>query len=402
MSIPIGEAAREPWSLTPVESAPCGEDPPWWALFSHHLPGEAPELRRQAQPILLIHAATLGRQMFLEPDGGFARHLLERRLSSGKPKFAVYTLDWRSSNLLFDPGQRASPPDRFRIDRVAAEDIPRGLAKLAERHPHQPIDIVAHCLGAGSVAHALATGTIGGSDPGQPRIGRIVLSTLGLFYRMGVDGWLKTSDNIMRKLEAAGVYAISPHVENPSHRWPDELESMFRTWRRTVFPHDCGDPFCDRIWFLYGGDFRADHMLEMHNQALRRHFGALPVGLCTHIIENCQRGFAVSYDSHQPLLDPAPFAHRDLLLMTGSENQVWHRDSIDRMYEWLRRELGPAAAHVRRLVFENYGHVDVWWSDGAARDVFAAVTAWLEREPTAGPRPRQVRASPESFVAAHG
>ena len=51
-----------------------------------------------------------------------------------------------------------------------------------------------------------------------------------------------------------------------------------------------------------------------------------------------------------------------LTLITGTENQVWHRDSIDCMHEWLHRELGSGARKIRKRVFEDYGHVDLWWS----------------------------------------
>ncbi|HEY6555695.1 MAG TPA: hypothetical protein VI072_00420, partial [Polyangiaceae bacterium] len=44
-------------------------------------------------------------------------------------------------------------------------------------------------------------------------------------------------------------------------------------------------------------------------------------------------------------------------------NQLWHRDSIDRMYDWLRRD---PRVRVTKRVFERYGHQDLWWSPRSA------------------------------------
>jgi hypothetical protein len=57
------------------------------------------------------------------------------------------------------------------------------------------------------------------------------------------------------------------------------------------------------------------------------------------------------------------FAAFDVTLLTGSENQLWHRDSIDRMHEWLLRS---RAVSVEKRIFDRFGHQDLWWSPRAA------------------------------------
>jgi hypothetical protein len=65
-------------------------------------------------------------------------------------------------------------------------------------------------------------------------------------------------------------------------------------------------------------------------------------------------------------------------LITGNENQVWHRDSIDRMYEWLRRELPLShRPHVRKHVLPLYGHQDLLWGSKAAMDVYPSIEEGL-------------------------
>jgi lysosomal acid lipase/cholesteryl ester hydrolase len=371
--------------------------PPYWEVHRHFF-GDGEPAPADAQPVLLVHAATLSRDMFLAPDGGFVAHLL-RQQDRGRPLFDVYTLDWRSSYRLFGPtgeGLRGAerPPDAtgsYRIDRAAEEDLPAGLAAVAAARPGRPIHLVAHCMGAAVAAQAIASRHIGNpDDPQQPPLGKIVLSTIALFYRLGVDGWLKVADNIVAELESEGVQFLSPHlVFEPMRercRWPASFEAMFETWRESLFSHGCRTPFCDRLWFMYGGDFRAADMMSLHDESLAHHFGAMPIGLYRHIAENCRRGWATRWEvsprtQAYDLLDAEAFRGKDLTLVSGSENQVWHRDSIDRMYEWLLRTLGrrdrQLRTRIRKRVFDRYGHVDLWWSSEAPKQVFPYLTEVL-------------------------
>jgi hypothetical protein len=386
----------------PVRARRIAGRAPFWEVHRHwlHRPGtsgeEAAE-RAGARPVLLIHAATLGRRMFTVPDGGIIAHLL-RQQDGGRCAFDVFTLDWRSSNLLFGAAGECldgpePPPDTtscYRLDKAAEEDLPAGLAAVAAARPGVAISLVAHCMGAAAVAQALASRTIGcPDDPGQPPIDRVVLSTIGLFYRLGVDGWLKVADDIVTDLESDGVKFLSPHlVFEPFAdrcRWPPSFEAMFQTWKASLFSHGCRGSFCDRLWFLYGGDYRADDMMAIHDAAgpegLDGQFGAMPIGLYRHIVENCRRGWAARWEasprnSAHELLDPDGFRGKEITLITGSENQVWHRDSIDRMYEWLQRGRRPGM-RVRKKVFDRFGHVDLWWSSQAPAHVFPFISGVL-------------------------
>jgi Alpha/beta hydrolase family len=369
---------------------PIAENGTFSAVFRYFLKGEPREFRDNAQPVLLLHAATLGRKMFIEPNGGFVKYLLDLE-TDGAPRYDVFTLDWRSSNQLFGnwgEGGEGFTFDDYRVDRVAFDDVPAGVGAVAKVRKGRPLRIVAHCIGGTATAQALAAGKIGGL--GDPPIDHIVLSTLGLFYRQGIDGALKTSENIMRDLESSfpKEIGVSPHVafDKSGLRWNALLEPMYQTWAGTVFPHPCNLEFCKRIWFLYGGDYRSTDMEAMHTrEILGRHFGALPVGLCRQLIENCQRGWAAPFSSrnNREYLRADPFAGRSITLITGSENQVWHRDSIDSMYEWLGRSLRGRAQRIEKRVFDDYGHVDLWWSTKAPKDVFSYVERRLRETPSA-------------------
>jgi hypothetical protein len=359
-----------------IVSVPVDAADPLRQVWRHRLASDAVGARDGATPVLLIHAATLGRDMFLEPKGGFAKYLLGKRAVDG-PAFDVLTLDWRASNnLLGKDGGPANelPADEFRVDRVA-DDVEFGVRAAAGLHAGKPVTIVAHCMGAAGTAQAIASGKIG---TGEAPVGDLVLATIGLFYRIGIDNALKTSENVMRLLEASRVSVLSPHVDaGAAPAWPEDFESMYRMWRATLMPHGCGNDFCDRLWFMFGGDYRASNIQALHDQAgfLQSQFGAMPVGLYNHIVVNCQRGFAVPWlaqDSRE-LLNARRFQGRRITLLTGNENQVWHRDSIDTMYEWLLSTVDRRTTTVRKVVVPYFGHVDLWWSGQSQVQVFTKV-----------------------------
>ncbi|HVY39028.1 MAG TPA: alpha/beta fold hydrolase [Polyangia bacterium] len=368
-----------------IVSQRCDGQLPFWEVWSHRLEGEAPGAREGAEPVLLIHAATLARDMFLVRGGGFVKALLNVR-RDGRPRFDVLTLDWRSSKRLFgDFGEKAkgrATPSAYRLDDVVG-DVQNGVRVAAGRHGGAPVHVVAHCIGAAAAAQAIATRAV------APRaLGNVVLSTVALFYRVNLDGVLKTAENVMDAFEAQGIEALSPYVGTDgaaAQDWPPTFKDMYEMWLETIFPHGCGIELCNRLCFMYGGNYRSNEMEDIHGspELLREQFGAMPVGLYRHVIDNCRRGWAAAWDGADPrqMLDPEPFRGLGLTLITGNDNQVWHRDSIDRMHEWLRRELGSDARQVRKRVFEDYGHVDLWWSRRANEpgQVFPYVIEALQR-----------------------
>jgi hypothetical protein len=79
-------------------------------------------------------------------------------------------------------------------------------------------------------------------------------------------------------------------------------------------------------------------------------------------------------------LDPTGFAGRAITLITGKENNVWHRDSLDRMYDWLRPSL-PAAQrpNLTKHPLDGYAHQDLLWGKDAETDVYPLILKGLRR-----------------------
>jgi pimeloyl-ACP methyl ester carboxylesterase len=375
-----------------------------------------PPRGQRKPPVLLVHGASASSRTFEVPDGGLARFLSKR--------WDVWMLDWRSSGILspllideppaVDPERvnpnRAEPPaldpERFNLDE-AQEDLVCALKHIAgETDFHEPIAVVGHCIGGALVAQAIAT------RKAADRIGNIVLTTLGLFFNTSIDDCVKGNERFLDEIwwtlnqqdRNSREFFISPWVadEKYRHPWPKQLEDAYTLWKKTPLPHDCDNEFCHRACFMFGMPYRSADMTRIHDECFPRglwaQFGRMPLATYMHCVQNLRRGWVAKWqgdDSDTSCLDPRPFGHRGITLITGNENQVWHRDSIDRMYEWLRRELRPKPGEIVKYVLPRYGHQDLYWSSKAG-EVYQLIEAGLDPKTIATPSVRTVAVQPVS------
>lgn len=369
--------------------------------------------RRQSakHTLLLVHGASAGSRTFMVPHGGLLKYLVDRDCD-------VWTLDWRSSNLfsVFNPLEvrraaaaelrRSGAPNGywrlFNLDNAAECDLVSSLDAIGEwtqrerRLDRRPtIAVMAHCVGGAVVAQALAAGLLTRPDA-RFHLGAVVLSTLALFYRVGLEGWLKGNEFLLEELTTAHQTFADPEhpVINPissaDNRWPDVLENAFQTWRRTPFaPNGWGgattSDFVERIAFMYGMPYHSKRLsTTLPASAQMLQFGDMPLGVYMHCVRNLRVGYATRFNSVDDHYVSTEHLLRDgipvtpLTLITGAENQVWHRDSIDRTYEWLVNQTLPRGRRLlKKRVFAGYAHQDLLWSDDSARTIYPEVATGL-------------------------
>jgi pimeloyl-ACP methyl ester carboxylesterase len=336
------------------------------------------ELRRYGQrgdrpPVLLIHGATAWSGTFLHPQGGFVRHLLEA-------KEDVWTLDWRASKLITDPWRRdkrnAVPTIHgMTLDQVIEWELPAAIEEVGKRAA--PPRVVAHCMGAAAVAWALARKKIGVGHATAAIDPNILLSTIGLFYRTGVDSWFRAHDHAVDELvqtpPSPDVWALDPDpARAPANAayWPGRIQELFSLWLHSPY-RECKQDFCQRLSFMFGSPYRPDSIPRLHDHGLRDQFGLMPLSLLLHIAQSIRRGWIGRYGAGDDwsAFAPEPFAGLRSTLITGSENQLWYREAIDRMYEWLRRDVRKwnHGCGVRKRIFPRFGHQDLWWHEDRAQ-----------------------------------
>lgn len=402
--------ANQTWDISALESLPRSwTDVPVADAFRIRIG----RFRRPGakRVVLLVHGASASSRTFLVPAGGLVRHLVERG-------FDVWTLDWRSSRsfLRFNPPRvRVEVADAvgplpywtlFNLDRAAQYDLLgclkwigewlRAEQATAEQAALSPtISLVGHCVGGALVAQAMAAGLLA-SAPEEFRLGPVVFSTLALFYRVGLEGWVKGNEFLLEELSVAldtftdhDHPVITPVLE-PGQKWPTLLEASFDTWRTTLFaPNGWGGKapqFVERLAFMYGMPFhmkRLDPSLD--EAALRQQFGDMPLGIYMHCVRNLRMGYATKFDGgadahyvRSDYLVPQGVPVVPMTFITGAQNQVWHRDSIDRTYEWLVNATKPVArGWLTKLVLPDFAHQDLLWSDQSARRVFPEIERGL-------------------------
>jgi cholesterol oxidase len=357
------------------------------------------ELRRHPGPAgrpaaLLVHGASAGSDTFRI---GEDRTLVDVLLEGG---LDVWTLDWRASmNRVQDIYCKALDAGRlaatFTIDAAADHDVPAAIATMRQA-PHNvtgKIAVLGHCMGGAIVAQGIARGVIPSAD-----VENVVLTGLALFYRGAIDNMLKAEDQVLEELLAHR----GQHLLHPTKRWdstvcardpgdgpwPPLLEDPYDVWLDTPLPHSCDNAFCHRLSYMFGMPFIPDRIPNIHAGYLPSQFGYIPLQFLLHCCQNLRRGHAAPFvaDVIGPLppdtryLQRQAFKERRITLITGDLNSLWHRDSIDTMYEWLRRgrrDEQPRSLH--KHVVPDFGHQDLSWGVDAPQLVFPRILEGLGR-----------------------
>jgi len=349
------------------------------------------ELRRHQggdKPVLLVHGASASSDTFrIGETQTLVDHLVDAQ-------FDVWTLDWRASKGRARQVYCKNKLTDFSIDKAAENDVPAAIAFMrATQGISQKIDIIAHCMGGAIVTQGIAQGLLSAD-----LVGNVVVTALGLFYRAAIDNVLKAQDGVLEEL----LTVKDQHLLHPTKKWdqmvcqvdPGDgnwdrlLQDPYEIWLRTPLRHKCIVPICHRISYMFGMPYLPDNIPTIHANDLPSQFGYIPVKFLLHCTQNLRRGWAAPFASNararslvsdETYLNHGPFRGRKLMLITGDLNSLWHRDSIDTMYEWLLR--GPRSEQpqiVRKCVLRGYGHQDLYWGSGAPTDVFKLIVEGLK------------------------
>jgi cholesterol oxidase len=381
------------------------------------------------KPLLLLHGASANHRTFTVLDGGLAAWLSQHG-------FDPWLLDWRGSGLVGDdPKNRdtlAAHGQIYNFNRAAQHDIRLALDHIARTRGSTRISVLGFCMGSAILAEAIALSHITSRE-----IDRIVLMALGLVYQSPIDGRLKSEDRALERVRHAtgdttllcvdprGGTAVRKKVWQP---WDGELAQIYDAWPKglkahgddTLKPKEVNAPgldrasrnqvdhLCNHLSFMYGMPFNHAQLVEeihgtdTHAGLLYDLFGAIPLHMLMHGAQNLREGQATFY-RHDPVdasSSPASLVSRTssasdgdrddgrflsdaarnaflalerVTLMTGALNRLWHRDSIDRMHDWLRRGPPTQSGNIQKHVFPGYAHQDLLWGKDSAIEVFPRI-----------------------------
>jgi len=226
-------------------------------------------LNPKGMPVLLLHGGGARHQTFRIPTrdvDGTARCLADWLLERG---FEPWLLDWRAGATAVERAEKLAVRNRFDLDRAAEVDIPLALQTIRDERPNAGrIGAVGHCVGAGALAQAIASGHA--DTRTRPPLTHLVLLTLGLFYETSLEGRLKTQDQPLERVwsEEPDVDRIDPQL---GERWPAVLEEMYQNWPASLHPHPAEKPsrnreICNRASFMYGTPYLETQLVpEIHS-----------------------------------------------------------------------------------------------------------------------------------------
>jgi hypothetical protein len=344
---------------------------------------------RATRPVLLVHGASAGSDTFrIGERQTFVDYLL-------KADFDVWTLDWRASmrcaqNVYCTVGKNDSTI--FTIDAAATYDVPAAISQMRADNVVGKIGIIGHCMGGAIVAQGIAQGVILATD-----VQNVVITALGLFYKAALDDVLKVEDQVLEQFLANGQYLLHPTkkwassvcTQDPGNgNWDVLLQEPYEIWLSTPLRHACNIEYCHRISYMFGMPYLPNNIPSIHADYLPSQFGYIPLQFLLHCAQNLLRGHCGRFVRNSgggtlppdySYLNHAAFQDRALTLITGNLNALWHRDSIDTMYEWLRRgrKLNQQQK-LRKYVLNGFGHQDLYWGSDAPEHVFPLIREGLQ------------------------
>lgn len=344
--------------------------------------------------VLLLHGGNTSSELFHWPAGGLIRYLAEADCD-------VWTLDWRTSADILGPLIRKHAPllgsveaerSLFTLDRVAELEIPVALRTMRELGVHNGIGVLGFCLAGGALAKAVARGHLEGLG-----VDNVVLATMGLFYEVAWDGWVKSEDFLIERILSVAPKCRSIDPFDPDD-WPEPMKAGYKGWPKPWLRSDGDRPVDElfrRLTYCYGQPYaRAQLDLAFECGLDEKFFGPIHLGMYLHASQMIRRGYSARFNALDVIdrtriardsgqvegsdLLPDHFKTKRVTVITGSDDQLWHRDSIDLMYEWLRNEATDPAGNPRderlrhrKFIARNYGHLDIFWGMRARQDVYA-------------------------------
>lgn len=317
--------------------------------------------------VLLLHGLTNSSDMFIMPEH---RNLVQTLLDQGYGD--VWTLDYRGSCRF--PYNLAR--HRYTFDDIALFDHPAAIAEL-RRHigPSRRIHIVAHCIGAMTVAMALFGRTIQG-------ISSAIFNSVAL--TPDVSTWAKM------KL-AVGPWAVEnllgiDHMNPSWWRDPGWSPGKLLALVSNMAHRECDSPECHMLSFMWGSGHpsvynHANLAAETHAR-LGDLFGGTGVHYYRHVLKMVRNdNTVVKYAADDPRYDALPDDYFEraaemttpILFTQGQDNRVFVDSNI--ICHRRLEKISPGRHRLR--VFPGYGHQDVFMGKNAHEDIFPELVSFL-------------------------
>ncbi len=309
----------------------------------------------KSAPVVLSHG--MGNPLTWSLDTN-DRTLLEALVANG---YDVWLQEWRASTLL--PTART----QFNGDQVAHLDHPAAAEFVASESGRRDLHLVTHCVGSLTWLMATLTGDV---DPTS-----LFCSALGVHPVAPTLTRIKVGFHLGEILHRMGIQMLT----TDSFTNESFLEHLFdRELRLYPIPkeEECDQAVCRRVAFIYGNAVHHINLNPATHAALHELFGPSNLTMLSHLSRMARAKEALTASGMNDYLPHLERLQRPITFASGTDNLVWLPESTKRTFDLLVQEFGPS--QYQRVVFDGYGHQDVFNGALAYRDTYPAVLKHLK------------------------
>jgi len=308
-------------------------------------------------PVLLVHG--MGANPLTYMLDTIELNMVEYLVHAG---FDVWLQEWRASTLL------PTALSQFTADIVAHHDHPAAQAAVREHTGRSELHVVAHCVGSLTWMMSTLAGT---TDPTS-----LVCSSVGLHPIGPPMTKLKAGLRLGTLLRRLGVGMLTTDSSTDESTGARLVDLALRAYPIPEAER-CNRGVCRRLAFIYGIGVHHPSMNELTHTTLHELFGPTDMTMMVHLSNMAHAEKIIDAQGADRYLPHLERLRRPITLLSGSENMVWTPASTERTFALLTTRLG--GDQFRRVVFDGYGHQDVFIGAEGARDTFPEVLAHLER-----------------------
>ncbi len=303
-------------------------------------------------PVLLVHGAGVRANIFRPP---VALSFVDALLAQGHD---VWLENWRASIDL--------PPCHWTLDQAARYDHPAAVRTVLAETGASKLKAVIHCQGSTSFTMSAVAGLV-------PQVDTIVSNAVSLHPRVNVASRVKA---------VLALPVVGWMTDKLDPRWGEGLGPDADTWqaralRRLVemTHHECDNAVCRFTSFTYGTGFpvlwRHQNLSPAVHDWIRGEFAAVPLTFFRQMARCLAAGHLVRAEALPGLPEDyaaaAPRCEARFVFVAGRCNDCFQWQSQQASFEWFDRyQPGRHALQV----FDDYGHLDVFIGQQAARDTF--------------------------------
>jgi hypothetical protein len=306
-------------------------------------------------PVLLVHGAGVRANIFRAP---VRTNFVDYLIGEG---YDVWLENWR--------GSIEGPRNEWTLDQVALYDHPKAVETVLAETGATEIKAVVHCQGSTSFIMSAIAGLI-------PQVSVIVSNAVSLHTLVPA----RSRRKLLLSTPIVGL--LTRYIDAQWGNASPELIGKLVTLAVRATHRECNNTVCKYASFTYGTGHptlwsHANLNADTH-EWVRYEFGFCPISFFRQMAKCLKQGNLMRYEPFPDLPDDfaayPPATEARIAFFAGRDNQCFLPEGQVRSYNHFNAY--RPGYHSLHLV-DNYGHLDMFMGEHAARDVFPHMAAAL-------------------------